>query len=105
VQETAESATGKAKAKTWIGAVNTKTGEVAVTCSGAGYCAEFNILIGTDWTYDEVQFTRAIQRQDDPEGGPGKTLQIKPPCPICVETFPPETFGPGTLFEPEGLWR
>ncbi|GLW72142.1 hypothetical protein Kpho02_44410 [Kitasatospora phosalacinea] len=33
---TASKATGEAKSKTWVGAVNKLTGEVAVTCSGRG---------------------------------------------------------------------
>ena len=34
LSDTMRGATGKLKDKTWVGAVNTRTGEVAVTCSG-----------------------------------------------------------------------
>lgn len=98
LSDAVHSATGAAKSKTWVAGINRNTGEIAVTCSGLGNCAEPNILIGTGWTYDEVLFTRALKLQDFKDVV-GKAWQDKEVCPVCQGMFPRDTFVPGVIFK------
>ncbi|MFV2175706.1 RHS repeat-associated core domain-containing protein [Actinomadura sp. LOL_016] len=95
---------GKARGKTWVGAVNTRTGEVAITTSGRGNCAEPNILVGTGWNMNDVQFTRALML-DKMDGVPGgKAWQERAVCTTCQGIFPRDRFAPGTSADPGGAW-
>ncbi|OAH14145.1 LamG-like jellyroll fold domain-containing protein [Streptomyces jeddahensis] len=96
LSDAVESVTGKLKDRTWVGAVNTRTGEAAVTCSGLGSCAEPNILVGTGWKAGETIFTRAFAREDLKDGL-GKIWRDKEVCTTCQGMFPEENFVDGVL--------
>ncbi|MEV5726090.1 DNRLRE domain-containing protein [Streptomyces pharetrae] len=98
LSDTIHGATGKLKDKTWVGAVNTRTGEVAVTCSGRGNCAEVNVLVGTGWTVDETIFTRALEWVNHKDGL-GKVPQDKPVCSTCQRIFPEDNFVDGVQLD------
>ncbi|MEW1870412.1 LamG-like jellyroll fold domain-containing protein [Streptomyces caelestis] len=101
--EVARAATGKAKSRTYTAAVHKKTGDVAVSCSGNGSCAEPNILNATGWSADDVTFTRAVRREDV-DDGLGKILQEKEICVVCQGNYEPDNFVPGVLYDPAGPW-
>ncbi|GAA1961601.1 RHS repeat-associated core domain-containing protein [Catenulispora subtropica] len=82
------------KSRTWVGALNVDTGDIAVTCSGGGSCAEPNIIAKTGWARSSTVFTKAFQLQDL-DDGLGKITQEKPVCMVCRDTYPPENFSPG----------
>ncbi|MER6536625.1 RHS repeat-associated core domain-containing protein [Streptomyces sp900105755] len=89
-------ATGDAKYRTYSAAINTTNGDIAVGCSGAGNCAEVNILEFTGWDPEDVMFTRA-GRLMDIEDGLGKVWQEMEICTTCQGIFPLESFVPGAL--------
>ncbi|MER7107849.1 polymorphic toxin-type HINT domain-containing protein [Streptomyces sp. NPDC000229] len=101
--EAAESATGKAKSRTYTAAVNRNTGDIAVGCSGNGSCAEPNILEFTGWKAEDVTFTSAIRREDF-DDGLGKVLQEKEICTTCQGNYGPGNFVSGVLYDPKGPW-
>ncbi|UXY20240.1 LamG domain-containing protein [Streptomyces cynarae] len=96
LSDAVDAATGKLKEKTWVGAVNTETGEAAVTCSGLGNCAEPNILVSTGWRSEVTIFTRALAR-DDFKDGLGKIWRDKEVCETCQGMFPEQNFVEGVI--------
>nr|WP_235439261.1 polymorphic toxin-type HINT domain-containing protein [Streptomyces yangpuensis] len=99
----AEAATGAAKARTFTAAVHRRTGDIAVSCSGNGSCAEPNILNATGWAANDVIFTRAMRREDIGDGL-GKILQEKEICTVCQGNYGPDNFVSGVLYDPAGSW-
>lgn len=100
--ESANAATGKARDRTWS-RCQQERGEIAVSRSGAGYCAEVNILEGTGRSPDEVVFVRAMQRQN--LGDPfGTVVQEKDVCPICQGRDTQDNFVPGVVARLDGQW-
>jgi hypothetical protein len=93
-------ATGDAKYRTYSAAVNIHTGDVAVGCSGAGSCAEVNIMEFTGWDPSDILFTRA-GRLMDIEDGLGKVWQEMEICTTCQGIFPVDSFVPGALLASE----
>ncbi|WP_410814556.1 LamG-like jellyroll fold domain-containing protein [Micromonospora sp. 067-2] len=71
------------KNKTWTSGVNVKTGQVAVACSGNGYCAEGNVVNALGGNSDDIDFTKARQRTSNP----GETYADKEK-PICTKCYP-----------------
>ncbi|MGW2397781.1 RHS repeat domain-containing protein [Kitasatospora sp. NPDC001664] len=90
--------TGAARAATWTAAIRKSTGEIAVSCSGYGSCAEVNILEGTGWPLNDVIFIRAM-RLENIKNGLGKVWQEKPICLTCQSIFTEGHFISGVLFE------
>ncbi|MGW1279554.1 polymorphic toxin-type HINT domain-containing protein [Streptomyces tsukubensis] len=101
--EVARAATGAAKSRTFTAAVHRRTGDIAVSCSGNGSCAEPNILDATGWSAGDVIFTRAIRREDVGDGL-GKVLQEKEICVVCQANYTPDNFVAGVLYDPKGPW-
>ncbi len=101
--QVAGAATGAAKSRTYTAAVHRRTGDIAVSCSGNGSCAEPNILNATGWAASDVIFTRAMRREDVGDGL-GKTLQEKEICTVCQGNYGPDNFVPGVLSDPAGSW-
>ncbi|MEO3746643.1 RHS repeat-associated core domain-containing protein [Plantactinospora sp. B5E13] len=97
VSEAVHAATGVAKTKTWVGAVNLRTGEIAVSCSGRGNCAEPNVLIGTDWDHVDVIFTKALKWQNFRDGV-GRAVQEKEVCSVCQGLFGEGNFVSGVFW-------
>ncbi|TNH22815.1 hypothetical protein FHG89_28290 [Micromonospora orduensis] len=71
------------KNKAWTAGVNVRTGEVAVACSGNGYCAEGNVVNALGGNSDDINFTKARQRTSNP----GETYADKEK-PICRKCYP-----------------
>ncbi|MFE9799156.1 ricin-type beta-trefoil lectin domain protein [Streptomyces goshikiensis] len=101
--QVAGAATGAAKSRTYTAAVHRGTGDIAVSCSGNGSCAEPNILNATGWSPSDVIFTRAVRREDIGDGL-GKVLQEKEICTVCQGNYGPDNFVPGVLYDPAGSW-
>ncbi|MER5201125.1 hypothetical protein ACWD3J_48520 [Streptomyces sp. NPDC002755] len=93
-------ATGAAKNRTYSAAINVTTGDIAVGCSGAGNCAEVNILESTGWSPANVLFTRAGPLMDV-DDGLGKVWQEMEICTTCQGIFPLDSFVPGALLATE----
>ncbi|MFU8851227.1 LamG-like jellyroll fold domain-containing protein [Micromonospora sp. SL1-18] len=83
--------------RTWTSAINLRTGQLAVGCSGGGNCAETNILARTGWDVADVLFNRAAAYQKNAAGV--KVWDEKPICLTCQSLIPEENFVPGVLFE------
>ncbi|GAA2904200.1 hypothetical protein Acy02nite_85600 [Actinoplanes cyaneus] len=96
LSDAAHKATGEAKSKTWVAGINRTTGEIAVTCSGRGNCAEPNVLAKTGWREGNVTFTRALALQKI-GNGKGKAWQDKEVCPVCNGMFGEGGFVDGVL--------
>ncbi|MEV7526391.1 polymorphic toxin-type HINT domain-containing protein [Streptomyces sp. NPDC091371] len=101
--QVAGAATGAAKSRTYTAAVHRRTGDIAVSCSGNGSCAEPNILNATGWAASDVIFTRAMRREDVGDGL-GKILQEKEICTVCQGNYGPDNFVSGVLYDPAGSW-
>ncbi|WP_433797428.1 LamG-like jellyroll fold domain-containing protein [Actinoplanes sp. CA-252034] len=84
------------KTRTWTSAINTRTGEIAVGCSGAGNCAEINILQKTGWGMENTLFNRAAAYQKLPNGE--KSWEEMPICRVCSSIIPEENVVPGALY-------
>ncbi|MFI7545214.1 RHS repeat-associated core domain-containing protein [Actinoplanes sp. NPDC049599] len=84
------------KTRTWTSAINIKTGDIAVGCSGRGKCAEGNILQQTGWDMKDVLFNRAAAYQRTPGGK--KVWEEKAICRRCSSMIPEENIVPRALF-------
>ncbi|MFE0458386.1 RHS repeat-associated core domain-containing protein [Kitasatospora sp. NPDC058965] len=85
--------------KTWTGGYNTRTGQIAAACSGAGRCAEGNVIIALGGNKDEIVMTRAIKwfaKVND--------WVESPICKDCQRFLNPSHFGPSPLFDDQGRW-
>ncbi|WP_245769384.1 RHS repeat-associated core domain-containing protein [Streptomyces indicus] len=103
------SRTRKTENRSYVGAVNTRTGESVLASSGwnascnRSFCAEGNALIALGGYRSEVLFTNAVwvRRVDG--------IQSVVPRPVCVQCqadypVPSLNFLPGVQGDPGGLW-
>jgi hypothetical protein len=81
--------------RTWTSAINLRTGQIAVACSGGGNCAETNILAHTGWNLADVLFNRAAMYT---KIGGKLVWDESPVCLTCQSIIPEEGFVPGILF-------
>jgi RHS repeat-associated protein len=81
--------------RTWTSAINLRTGQIAVACSGGGNCAETNILAHTGWDLADVLFNRAAAYT---RVGGRLVWDEQPVCQTCQSIIPEENFVPGILF-------
>ncbi|WP_053719233.1 RHS repeat-associated core domain-containing protein [Saccharothrix sp. NRRL B-16348] len=97
------SRTNKTKNRTYVGALNTETGAIALASSGCGHCAEGNALLALGGDPSKVIFTGALQVQ----GVGGQNVAVnKPVCVGCQGDYPdPGIFVPGTVGAPGGPWE
>ncbi|MGW7429848.1 ricin-type beta-trefoil lectin domain protein [Streptomyces sp. NPDC054861] len=91
------------RTRTFVGAINTRTGDTVLASSGGGYCAEGNALIALGGNVDEVIFTNAYQMA---RGSDRKwTALLKKVCVRCQADYPSrDNFVPGIQGEPGGPW-
>ncbi|WP_405585472.1 RHS repeat-associated core domain-containing protein [Streptomyces sp. NBC_01190] len=92
------SASGAAKFRTFTAGIHVPTGDIAVSCSGAGNCAEVNVVEMTGWDPADILFTRAMALTDIGDGS-GKVWQEMPICLTCQRIFNPGNFVPGVLMD------
>jgi RHS repeat-associated protein len=94
------------KNRTFAGAYNIDTGDIALAGSGGkapgcGYCAEGNLVWALGGDASRIVFTHAVQ-------GSGtaveKKTKPKPVCVDCQDDFLPDMFEDGITFDPGGAW-
>ncbi|MDX3023975.1 ricin-type beta-trefoil lectin domain protein [Streptomyces acidiscabies] len=92
------------RSRTYVGAVNTRTGDSVCASSGGGYCAEGNALLALGGNPDEVVFTNAVTLARD--SGRAWTAVLKKVCVRCQADYPDRegNFVPGIQGEPGGPW-
>ncbi|KDN80516.1 polymorphic toxin-type HINT domain-containing protein [Kitasatospora cheerisanensis] len=94
----------KTRSRTYVGALNTRTGDTVLASSGCGYCAEGNALLALGGNADEVIFTHAYTLGRDSSGA--WSAIVKPVCVRCQVDYPSRgNFVPGITAEPGGPWR
>ncbi|WP_354642660.1 polymorphic toxin-type HINT domain-containing protein [Kitasatospora camelliae] len=94
------SKTGK---RTYVAALNTRTGDIALASSGCAYCAEGNALLALGGNPSEVIFTVAVQVRRGKDGL--LTAFPKKVCTGCQGDYPESNFVPGIKGEPGGVWN
>ncbi|MFM9447025.1 ricin-type beta-trefoil lectin domain protein [Streptomyces acidiscabies] len=94
----------RTRSRTYVGAVNTRTGDSVCASSGGGYCAEGNALLALGGNPDEVVFTNAVTLARDSERA--WTAVLKKVCVRCQADYPDRegNFVPGIQGEPGGPW-
>ncbi|WP_371238435.1 ricin-type beta-trefoil lectin domain protein [Streptomyces pimonensis] len=93
----------RTRSRTYVGAINTRTGDTCLASSGGGYCAEGNALLALGGNADEVVFTHAYTLVRDSERN--WSAVIKPVCVNCQADYPSlDNFVPGITADPGGPW-
>lgn len=87
--------------RTYVGAMNMRTGDTVLASSGGGHCAEGNALKALGGDISEVIFTDAYQVKR--VGGSYKA-EIKPVCTNCQGDYSPDSFVPGIQADKGGAW-
>lgn len=91
------------KRRTFVGAINTQTGEAVLAGSGGNpdqtdqcstYCAEGNAYLALGASRSDIMFTWAVTIKLQ---GKKEIAYIKPVCERCQGDFAPGNFMPGTL--------
>ncbi|MGI5260360.1 RHS repeat-associated core domain-containing protein [Streptomyces angustmyceticus] len=96
------SRSAKTANRTYVGAMNTDTGDIALASSGGGYCAEGNALLHLGGDPGKVLFTSALTVRSV-DGS--LTALPKPVCHGCQGDYPDRSvFLPGVVGEPDGPW-
>ncbi|MFG2102520.1 DNRLRE domain-containing protein [Micromonospora echinaurantiaca] len=101
------SRTAATSSRTYVGALNTRTGQTALASSGgmpgcSAYCAEGNALLALGGNPSEVLFTGAVTVRRSAQGA----LEAVP-MPVCVKCqldYPRSNFLPGVRGAPGGSW-
>lgn len=93
----------KTRSRTYVGAINTRTGDTVLASSGGGYCAEGNALLALGGNPDEVIFTHAYTVVRDAQRN--WATEVKPVCVRCQADYPSlDNFVPGISAEKGGPW-
>ncbi|MFE1382081.1 ricin-type beta-trefoil lectin domain protein [Streptomyces sp. NPDC058740] len=93
----------KTRSRTYVGAINTRTGDTVLASSGNGYCAEGNALLALGGNPDEVIFTHAYTLTRDAQRN--WSAVIKPVCVRCQADYPSlDNFVPGITADKGGPW-
>lgn len=93
----------RTRSRTYVGAINTRTGDTVCASSGGGYCAEGNALLALGGNVDEVVFTHAYTLVRDAQRNWSAVL--KPVCVNCQADYPSlGNFVPGITADPGGPW-
>ncbi|MEU3610710.1 ricin-type beta-trefoil lectin domain protein [Streptomyces sp. NPDC006872] len=97
-------ASARTRSRTYVGAVNTRTGDSVCASSGGGYCAEGNALLALGGNPDEVIFTNAYTLARDAERN--WTAVLRKVCVRCQADYPDRegNFVPGIQGDPGGPW-
>lgn len=98
--------TRKTGNRTYVGAVNTETGEIALASSGgrypgASYCAEGNVCFALGGDASKVKFTNA---KHVVKNGASKVTRNKKVCVNCQHDYDPPQFIDGVQHVKGGRW-
>ena len=101
------SRTARTASRSYVGALNIKTGDIALASSGgaegcAAYCAEGNALIALGGNPEDVIFTHAYQVVSD---GGALSARISPVCENCQFDYSEPNFVPGITAAISGIWH